>query len=151
MEELALQEPTQQVNFLLGLIDEFQRQWSRGEPWMFLIALALTFAIAFGFERFYRLYLRYPINGKSFMFEIQKYILANDIDGAIRVCNGSGESLLPKVIKAGLQRASRSENQIQNAIDAASLESIPKVERRLPYLALIANLATTALVNSQTF
>jgi len=46
------------------------------------------------------------------------------------------------VIKAGLQRASRDETQIQNAIDAASLEVIPKLERRLNYLALIANIAT---------
>jgi biopolymer transport protein ExbB/TolQ len=45
-------------------------------------------------------------------------------------------------VKAGLQRASRDEHQIQNAIDAASLEVIPKIEKRLHYLALIANLAT---------
>ena len=36
----------------------------------------------------------------------------------------------------------RDEAQIQNAIDAASLEVIPKLERRLSYLALIANLST---------
>jgi hypothetical protein len=76
------------------------------------------------------------------MFEIQKYILANDLDGAIRLCNGAGQAALPRVIKAGLQRASRDEGQIQNAIDATSLEVIPRLERRLPYLALIANIAT---------
>ena len=76
------------------------------------------------------------------MFEVQKHVLANDIDGAIRICNGSGKAALPRVIKAGLQRASRNDEQIQNAIDAASLEVIPKLEKRLSYLALIANLAT---------
>jgi biopolymer transport protein ExbB/TolQ len=76
------------------------------------------------------------------MFEVQKFILANDLDGAIRLCNGAGRAALPKVIKAGLQRASRDEGQIQNAIDATSLEMIPKLERRLSYLALIANIAT---------
>ena len=34
------------------------------------------------------------------MFEVQKYILANDVDGAIRLCNGAGNKALPKVIKA---------------------------------------------------
>jgi biopolymer transport protein ExbB len=82
------------------------------------------------------------VDGASFMFEIQKYILANDLDGAIRICNGAGQAALPKVIKAGLQRASRDQEQIQNAIDATSLEVIPKLERRLPYLALIANIST---------
>lgn len=109
---------------------------------MYPIAIAMGLALAFSFERFMRLFVQYSADGASFMFEIQKYILANDLDGAIRLCNGAGRAALPKVIKAGLQRASRDEQQIQNAIDAASLEIIPKLERRIPYLALIANLAT---------
>jgi biopolymer transport protein ExbB/TolQ len=109
---------------------------------MIPIAISLALSLAFSFERFTRLFLQYNVDGGSFMFEIQKYILANDVDGAIRLCNGAGRAALPKVIKAGLQRASRDETQIQNAIDAASLEMIPKLERRLPYLALIANIAT---------
>lgn len=109
-----------------------------------VICIAASLAIAVGLivERFIRLYLQYNIDGASFMFEVQKYVLANDLDGAIRLCNGSGNAVLPKVIKAGLQRASRDEHQIQNAIDAASLEVIPKLERRVPFLALIANVAT---------
>jgi biopolymer transport protein ExbB len=113
-----------------------------GGGWMIPIAIALTISVAFSLERFIRLFFHYSVDGASFMFEVQKYVLANDIDGAIRLCNGSGRAALPKVIKAGLQRASRNEDQIQNAIDAASLEMIPKLERRLPYLALIANIAT---------
>jgi biopolymer transport protein ExbB/TolQ len=113
-----------------------------GGKWMFPIAIALAISVAFTLERFIRLYLQYAVDGASFMFEVQKHILANDIDGAIRLCNGTGNAALPKVIKAGLQRASREGEQIQNAIDAASLEVIPKLERRLSYLSLIANLAT---------
>jgi biopolymer transport protein ExbB len=124
--------------FIQGIISNFKT----GGPAMFAIAIALAISIAIAFERFVRLFLRYNVNGPSFMFEVQKYILANDVDGAIRLCNGAGEAALPKIIKAGLQRASRDEEQIQNAVDAASLEVIPKLERRLSYLALIANLAT---------
>ena len=124
--------------FIQGIISNFKT----GGPAMFAIAIALAISIAIAFERFVRIFLRYNVNGPSFMFEVQKYILANDVDGAIRLCNGAGEAALPKIIKAGLQRASRDEEQIQNAVDAASLEVIPKLERRLSYLALIANLAT---------
>lgn len=109
---------------------------------MIPIAVALAISVALTLERFMRLYWQYNIDGASFMFEIQKYVLANDLDGAIRTCNGAGNSAVAKVIKAGLQRASRDDEQIQNAIDAASLEMIPRLERRIPYLALIANLAT---------
>ena len=109
---------------------------------MIAIAITLAISLAFTFERIMRLFFQYNVDGASFMFEIQKYILANDLDGAIRLCNGAGKAALPKVIKSGLQRASRNEEQIQNAIDATSLEVIPRLERRLPYLALIANIAT---------
>ncbi len=108
----------------------------------YLIAIALAASIAFILERFVRLFLQLNINGTSFMFEIQKHILANDLDGALRICNGTKNAALPRVIKAGLMRASRSEEQIQNALDSASLEVIPQLEKNLPYLALVANVAT---------
>lgn len=123
-------------------IQSFVIMFQQGGFWMLPIMVAFTFSVALVIERFIRLFGQYNVDGTSFMFEIQKYILANDLDGAIRVCNGAGKAALAKVIKSGLQRASRDQAQIQNAIDAASLETIPKLERRLPYLALIANIAT---------
>ena len=123
--------------FLQGIVIAFQT----GGTWMYPIAIALAVSVALCLERVIRLF-QLNVDGTSFMFEIQKYILANDLDGAIRVCNGAGRAALPKVVKAGLQRATRDDNQIQNAIDAASLEMIPKLERRLNYLALIANIST---------
>jgi biopolymer transport protein ExbB len=128
-----------------GFFNSFFGAFSLDQPgwiWMVLIAIALAISVTFAVERAIRLYFRYNLNGHSFMFEIQKHVLANDLDGAIRTCNGAGNAALAKVLKAGLQRASRSEDQIQNAIDAASLEMIPKLERRLPYMATIANIAT---------
>ena len=125
-----------------GFMQGFLISLQGGDPAMLLIAACLSISLAFTIERVIRLFFQYGVDGASFMFEIQKYILANDLDGAIRLCNGAGSAALPRVIKAGLQRAARSEEQIQNAIDAASLEVIPRLERRLPYLALIANVAT---------
>lgn len=126
-------------NFITELISAFQK----GGSFMWPIAITFGFSLAFIFERILRLYFSYNVSSAdSFMFEVQKYILANDIDGAIRLCNGAGTAALPRIIKAGLTRASRDETQIQNAIDAASLEVIPKLEKRLNYLAMIANVAT---------
>jgi biopolymer transport protein ExbB len=125
-------------NFLSTMIANYQK----GGFFMHFIAVAFTFGIAFAIERVIRLYSTYYVDGSSFMFEVQKYVLANDLDGAIRLCNGANKAALPRVIKAGLQRASRDDEQIQNAIDAASLEVVPKLERRLNYLSLIANIAT---------
>src|SRR5471032_357694 len=123
--------------FMQGIVVAFQT----GGTWMYPIAIALAVSVALVLERLVRLF-QLNVDGASFMFEVQKYILANDLDGAIRVCNGAGRAALPKVVKAGLQRATRDDVQIKNAIDAASLEMIPKLERRLNYLALIANIST---------
>ncbi|MCM0606871.1 MAG: MotA/TolQ/ExbB proton channel family protein [Xanthomonadaceae bacterium] len=125
-----------------GAIQGFIIMFQQGGFWVMPIAVAFAVSVALVIERFIRLFGHYNVDGTSFMFEVQKYILANDLDGAIRVCNGAGKAALAKVIKSGLQRASRDQSQIQNAIDAASLEVIPKLEKRLPYLALIANIAT---------
>ncbi len=124
------------------LLTDLGKAFQEGGPWMVAIAIALATSVAITIERFLRLFMHYHVDGPSFMFEIQKFVLANDVDGAIRVCNGASQSILAKVIKAGLQRSSRNQEQIQNAIDSVSLEVIPKVERRLSYLALIANIAT---------
>lgn len=126
------------MDFLHSIAVNYQK----GGAFMNFIAIAGMFSLVFIIERSIRLFGKFYVNGSSFMYEIQKYVLANDVDGAIRTCNASETALLPKVLKAGLQRASRSEDQIQNAIDAATLEAFPKVEKRLTYLALIANIAT---------
>lgn len=108
---------------------------------MWVILIVWGFGIAICFERFSKLSFKYDVDGPSFMNELQRYILSNDIQGAIRVCSGS-VAMLPKVLKSGLKRAGQSQDQVQNAIDATTLEVIPKVERNLNYLSMVANIST---------
>lgn len=115
--------------------------FQQGGPWMVAIAMLFAFAVAVSLERVMRLFWQYSIDGRSFMFEVQKQILSGDIDGAVRLCNASNAPMLPKVLKAGLLRATRTEDQIHTALEATSLEVIPRLEHRLPYLALISNVA----------
>jgi biopolymer transport protein ExbB/TolQ len=112
-----------------------------GGIFMYVILAVWAFSVAVALERFKKLSFTFDVDGPSFMNELQRYILSNDIQGAIRICSGSNAAL-PKVLKSGLKRANQSPEQIQNAIDATALEVIPKVENRLPYLQLAANLST---------
>jgi biopolymer transport protein ExbB len=123
------------------LIKTIVESFKANPVWIITIGIVFAFAIAIALERLFKL-KSLDMDGRSFMFEIQKYILANDLDGAIRACNAAPNRAVPRIVRAGLQRASRNEEQIQNAIDAASLEVIPQLERKLPYLATIANIAT---------
>jgi biopolymer transport protein ExbB/TolQ len=122
--------------FFNQLLDFFEK----GGLFMGIILVVWGFGIAICLERFTKL-KKLDVNGASFMNEIQRYILSNDIQGAIRVCSGT-IAALPKVLKSGLKRSKQSVEQIQNAVDATALEVIPKIEARLNYLQLIANIST---------
>ena len=107
---------------------------------MGIILLVWGVGVAICLERLAKL-KKADVDGASFMNEIQRHILSNDIQGAIRICSGS-MAALPRVLKSGLKRAKQAPEQIQNAVDATALEVIPKIELRLNYLQLIANVST---------
>ena len=92
----------------------------KGGPFMWPILFCAVFALAIAFERLIIMF-RANINGTAFMAQVQKLIMANNIDRAIKLCN-AGTASLPRVLKAGLTRANRSEIEIQNAVDESVLE-----------------------------
>jgi biopolymer transport protein ExbB/TolQ len=113
-----------------------------GGPFMYPIALVSAVGVAIIVERFWRLFFSYNIGANDFMAQVQKLVMANNIDRAIKLCNAAPDAALPKVIKAGLTRANKGEVEIQNAIEEASLEVIPNITKRTPTLQSIANIAT---------
>ena len=135
MEEILTKPST--VESITQTIAQF---FQGGGVFMWIIMITLAFGLAVALERFFKL-RSYDTDGPSFMNELQRNVLSNDIQGAIRVCSNS-LAFLPKVLKSGLKRASHGSEQIQNAIDATALEVIPKVELRLNYLQLVANIST---------
>lgn len=108
---------------------------------MLVVVVGLC-AVAIAIERTVRIQFQYAINGRAFMAKLKKYILSDNIDRAISLCNSKPNALLPKVLKAGLTRAKDSVEDIQNAVDEATLEVIPKLEARALYLPTLANLST---------
>jgi biopolymer transport protein ExbB/TolQ len=114
----------------------------KGGPAMWPIMIAAIFAMAIAFERLYYIIFRANINGTAFMAEVQKMIMANNIDRAIKLCNSEPNAALPRVLKAGLTRANRNETEIQNAVDEAVLEVFPQLNKRTAFLPMLANVAT---------
>ena len=121
---------------------QFFTQFVEGGVWMIPILIVAIFALAIAFERLFYILFRAGINSTAFMGQIQKLILANNIDRAIKMCNAEPHAALPRVVKAGLTRANRTEKEIENAIDEAVLEVGPRVNKRTAYLSMLANVAT---------
>jgi biopolymer transport protein ExbB len=117
-------------------------KFNDGGIFMWVILVMGVLAAAIAFERVFYVVFRANINATAFMAQIQKLIMANNIDRAIKLCNAEPNAALPKVVKAGLTRANRTEKEIENAIDEATLEVVPQINKRTPYLNMLANVST---------
>ncbi len=111
-----------------------------GGVFMWIILAIWTFGIAIAVERVKSLF-SYDVDGASLMNMVKKNVMVNDVQKAIQNCSNS-KALLPLVLKSGLKRANQSKEQITDAIEATILEVSPKVEKRMGYLGLVANVST---------
>jgi biopolymer transport protein ExbB len=105
-----------------------------------VIAAIILFVI--GTERFMKFYLVYAGNVRSEMEAIRNYILKREYTSALQVCDTRARLPAMQVVKAGLLAAENGREAMRSALGAALLEATHKVEARLTYIALIANLGT---------
>lgn len=124
----------------LSSIQELAKFMDDGGIFMWIILGIWCFAVAVAVERIKSLFT-YDTDGPSLMDSIKKNILLNKVQTAIQDCSNS-KALLPNILKDGLKRANQSKEQIQDTLEASMLEAIPLTEKRLHYLALIANVST---------
>ncbi|MBT3234664.1 MAG: MotA/TolQ/ExbB proton channel family protein [Bdellovibrionales bacterium] len=111
-----------------------------GGIFMWIILLIWTIGIGISVERLRALWV-YDIDGDNLMERVKKHVLLNEVKQAIVLCSNS-KALLAQVLKNGLKRANQSKEQIEDATHATILEVMPQVEKRVPHLALIANIST---------
>jgi biopolymer transport protein ExbB/TolQ len=123
-------------------MDWFLSAMEMGGIFMWPILVCFIFAAAISVERLYYIVLRANINGTAFMAQIQKLVMANNIDRAIKLCNAEPNRALPRVLKAGLTRANQKQTDIQNAVDETVLEVFPQLNKRTGFLPMLANVAT---------
>ena len=113
-----------------------------GGFWMWPIVAMSVLVLAVTLERAYMLIFRFYINADQFMQQIRKFVLAGNIDRAIKLCNQTPKAALPQIIKAGLMRANKGEVAIANALEEANLSVMPQVRKRTNSLLVFANVVT---------
>ncbi|MDQ3263839.1 MAG: MotA/TolQ/ExbB proton channel family protein [Myxococcota bacterium] len=127
-----------------GLFEELAARWEAGRWGMYPIAVCLVIAIAIMIERAIVLYFSASINKDGFLRGLKKHIYAGDLDKAINYVAGQKPTPLTNVIKAGLMNVPKGEEEVQAALDEASLRESPKLEARTGYLAMLGNAAMLA-------
>jgi biopolymer transport protein ExbB/TolQ len=103
------------------------------------LAIAATWVV---FERFYALLFKYNGNCSKLMEKVQSYIIDNNIEQALNLCNSKKNAAINQVFKAALLNADRPIDEIQDHVEVASMSVVPKLQHRVTYIFTIANVAT---------
>ena len=127
-----------------SLFEEIARRWEAGQWGMYPIAFCLIIALAIIVERTLVLFFKASINKEGFLRGLKKHIYAGDLDKAINYVAGQKPTPLTNVIKAGLMNVPKGNDEVQAALDEASLRETPKLEARTGYLAMLGNAAMLA-------
>ena len=113
-----------------------------GGPFMFVNVATSAVAIAIIVERILVLAFKLNLNAPPFMSQVQKLILSGRVDSAVRLCDAAPNAALSRVVRAGLTRASRGEQEVARSLEEAVLEVTPAISRRIAPLWSLANIAT---------
>lgn len=105
----------------------------------FILAVAII-GIAIVVERFIHLIHRNKVDSHALWKKISKHIADGEYEKARAACKG--EAPLLRALEAALAAAPGGEREVQNAVDEISLEIIPTIDKRIPYLLTLANIAT---------
>jgi biopolymer transport protein ExbB len=126
------------------MLDFIAHKFEEGGPEiMSAITFVLFLSVAIIIERIYRYWLQFDLaNSSGFMAAVQKMVMNNSIENAIRLCKKARPKLLPFVMSEGLKRANDSTEEIEHALDAATLTAMPRLTSVLPFLGTTANVAT---------
>lgn len=124
---------------MIHTLAEFFRD---GGPFMFVNVAVSAVAIAIIVERILMLAFRLNLNAAPFMEQVLKLVLSGNVDRAVKLCGAAPNAALARVIRAGLIRANRGEQEIARALEEAVLEATPAVTKRVASLWSLANIAT---------
>jgi biopolymer transport protein ExbB len=124
-----------------SFFDQLAARFRAGKAGMYPIAICAVVALAIVIERVVVLFFSAPINKDGFLRGLKKHIYAGDLDKAINYVAGQKNTPLTNVVKAGLMNVPKGEEEVQAALDEASLRETPKLEARTGYLAMLGNAA----------
>jgi len=126
----------------MEFLNTILRFFQNGGPFMYPIALVLFIGLAITIERWLVLTTAKTSNRKAFD-QILPMLKRNDYHSVIKF-GDSNDVPVARILAAGMARmgAARRREDIEYAMEEGVLESLPRLERRTSYLAMLANIST---------
>lgn len=116
------------------------RLYNQGGPFMHPLLIFSLAALVFTIERFWALW-RARINTQEFIGRVRTALLKRrNVKEAITVCE-EYQGPIANIMKAGLIKYGRPQEEIERTIEAASAHELARLERGLGVLATVANVA----------
>src|SRR5574341_347376 len=109
------------------MIHKMAEFFQQGGPVMFVNLVVSAVAIAIVIERFVVLAFKLNLNTGPFMDQIQKLVISGNVDKAVKLCGAAPNAALSRVVRAGLTRASKGEQEVARALEEAVLEVTPAI------------------------
>jgi biopolymer transport protein ExbB len=123
------------VDFFGGFVELIKQG---GVDMIILILLSIV-AVAIVIERLY-FFSQQHGDSKALLRSIGQRITADDIPGAIKLCNQS-KGILPRILEFGLMRGTKNRADITDALSIALMENLNLLERNLGVIGTIAVIA----------
>lgn len=126
----------------MDAINTLLRFFQNGGPFMYPIALVLIVGLAVALERW--LYLSHAkLSNRRAFNQAMPMLKKRDYQGVVSL-GQSSNAPIARIIAAGVARMSQSQRRddIELAMEEGVMEAMPKLEKRTPYLATLANVAT---------
>ena len=113
-----------------------------GGPFMLVIIGVSIVALALFLERAAFLYFRMNLDMDKAYRRVLASLEKESFRGALEECSKIGKHPLGGILKAGLLKADRKDQEIERAMEEKILSEIPKVKARVNLFTLFANIAT---------
>jgi len=118
--------------------------FAQGGIWMYPIMLAQIVSVAIIIERVFALYVNRSINARRLVQHFEEDIKRGDMDRILTRAKSFGHKPLGTLAKVGVQSTVDlgGREELQLKMDEILIEEAGRVEQRLGYLSMIANVAT---------
>lgn len=145
MEQPTDQLPSEEIAgsfFDFAQLEQMKEFFHNGGTVMYFILILFIIGTSIIIERLYMILFVYEENAAGLMQKVQRLILENNLEEAVKLTNRKKQAAIYQVFKAALMNADRPAEEIRDHIEVAMLSVVPKLHRRMPYLFTISNVAT---------
>ncbi len=115
--------------------------WGEGGWPMYPIALVFIAGIGITVERLIVLFFSASISKDGLMRGLKRHLAVGDVEGAISYVAGQKQTPLTNLVKSALLNVSQGDEEVQAALDEASLRESPRLDAHTGYLAMLGNAA----------